>query len=88
MKVEVQEPVQGGSPGDELLLGTSSWSDEDTSLKYGWLGKNGRRARGGELPIWAVPQAVLFAASSGYLTREQMAVLARGLVDVLATPAS
>ncbi len=86
MKPTVEVPVEGGSDGDMLLLGTSSWSDDDTSLKYGWPDKNGRRSRGGELPTSAIPQAVILAAQTGYLNREQTADLAKGLVDVLAEP--
>lgn len=84
MKPTVGKPVEGGSDGDMLLLGTSSWSDDDTSLKYGWPDKNGRRSQGGELPTWAIPQVVILAARTGYLTREQTADLVKGLVDVLA----
>jgi hypothetical protein len=83
MKAELEESVEG-VPGDVLVLGSSSWSTEERSLKYAWPDKNGKRARGGELPMSAVPQAVLFAAREGYLTREQTALLAKGLVDVLA----
>lgn len=88
MKVHAREPVDGGSPGDELLLGASSWNDDDTSLKYGWLDKNGKRTRGGELPMWSVPQAVLFAARENYLNRQQLAGLMKGLIDILAEPPS
>ncbi|HEX3692633.1 MAG TPA: hypothetical protein VHU13_04760 [Solirubrobacteraceae bacterium] len=83
MKVEKHEPVVGGGDGDELLLGKSSWSETDTSLKYGWLDKNGRFARGGEMPTWAIPQAVMFAVREKYLTVEQTAGLAKGLIDLL-----
>lgn len=82
MKPEVEEPVHG-TEHDVLLLGRSSWKPEDRSLKYAWPDKNGRRARGGEVPVSAIPQAVLLAARTGYLTREQIAVIVRGLVDVL-----
>jgi hypothetical protein len=61
-----------------------SWSAEDTSLKHGWPDKNGKIARGGELPTSAIPQAVLLAAKHDYLTREDMARIAHGLIDVLA----
>lgn len=88
MKVELKEPVVGGSEGDEFLLGKSSWSDEDTSIKYGWLDKNGHVARGGEAPTWALPQAVLFAAREGYLSTDDTAVLTKSLIDVLVTPTS
>lgn len=84
MEPAVSVPVQGGAKDDELLLGTSSWSPKETSLKYAWPDKKGRRSRGGELPTWAIPQAVLFAAKEGYLTRPQMAKIAKGLVSELA----
>ena len=83
MEVEHHESVDGVQ-GDELLLGRSSWSADDRSLKYAWPDKNGRRARGGEMPVSAIPQAVAFAGRKGYLTREQMAAIVKCLVDVLA----
>lgn len=83
MKIERQEKVKGGADGDELLLGVSSWSEKDKSLKYGWRDKRGRWSRGGELPTWAIPQAVLFAAREGFLDRKATAKLAKGLIDVL-----
>lgn len=83
MRAEVDEPVEN-VPNDSLLLGRSSWSDEDRSLKYAWPDKNGKRARGGEIPVSAIPQAVLFAAREGYLTREQITIIIKDLVDVLA----
>jgi len=83
MDYDVNVPVEGAS-NDRLLLGTSSWSTEDTSLKYGWPDKNGKIARGGELPTSAIPQAVLLAAKHDYLGREDMARIAHGLIDVLA----
>lgn len=87
MDVKVTVPVKGGAKGDVLMLGGASWSKagaEDRSLKYGWPDKNGKIARGGELPVWAIPQAVLFAASEGYLSKAEMKRIAKGLVDVLA----
>jgi hypothetical protein len=84
MKPTREEPVKNGGEGDALLLGTSSWSDDDSSLKYARLDKRGHRSRGGELPISALPQAVRFAVREGYLTRKQTALLAKSLVDSLA----
>jgi hypothetical protein len=79
-----EEPVKTW-PTDTLVLGNSSWhGGADRSLKYAWPDKNGKRARGGELPISAVPQAVMFAARTGFLTREETAMLVKGLVDILA----
>ncbi len=83
MDPEFCEPVEK-RPEDELLLGGSSWDENERSLKYAWRDKKGRRARGGELPISAMPQAVLFAARNDYLTREQTVTMVKGLVDVLA----
>jgi hypothetical protein len=83
MDPEFCEPVDD-RPDDELLLGGSSWDENERSLKYAWRDKNGRRARGGELPIAAMPQAVLFAARNNYLTREQKVTIVKNLVDVLA----
>ena len=83
MQVELEEQVVG-VPQDSLLLGRSSWSPDDRSLKYAWPDKNGKRARGGEIPISALPQAVVFAARGDYLTRDQISAMIKGLVDVLA----
>jgi hypothetical protein len=87
MDAKIKVPVEGGSEGDMLMLGTASWSKpgaEDRSLKYGWPDKNGKIARGGELPVWAIPQAVELAASSGYLSRSEMSRIAKSLIDSLA----
>jgi hypothetical protein len=88
MKPAFSVPLKSkkAATGDRLLLGTSSWSEKDTSLKYGWPDKKGRFSRGGELPTWAIPQAVLLAAGHGYLPRKDMARIAKGLVDILAAP--
>jgi len=83
MKPQYEEAVKG-SKKDVLLLGDSSWKPVERSLKYAWPDKNGKRARGGEIPLSAVAQAVIFAAKKGYLEREQMATIVKGLTDVLA----
>lgn len=86
MEPEFEEDVELW-PTDTLVLGKSSWhGGADKSLKYAWPDKNGKRARGGEVPIVALPQAVIFAAKRGYLSREQMQEIAKGLIDVLASP--
>jgi hypothetical protein len=84
MKYEVFDDVSNES-GDELILGRSSWDNgADTSLKYAWRDKNGKRARGGELSISALRQAARFAAREAYLPRDEVAGLAKDLVDILA----
>jgi hypothetical protein len=64
-----KEPVKG-SPKEELRLGISSWDDgsgTSFSIKYTWFDKLGRAARGGEMPVEALPQAFRFAKREGYL---------------------
>jgi hypothetical protein len=82
MEYEVNVDVEGppGENGDRLLLGSSSWNPDDKSLKYGWPDKNRKIARGGELPTWAIPQAIELAAETGFLDREQMARVAAAMI--------
>jgi hypothetical protein len=61
MKPEFEEKVEN-EPKDMLVLGGASRDSKERSLKYAWKDKNGKRTCGGELPLAAVPQAVLFAA--------------------------
>jgi hypothetical protein len=64
-----KEPVQG-HPSEELRLGIASWDDgsgTSMSIKYTWFDKLGRAARGGEMPVGALPQAIEFAKREGYL---------------------
>ena len=54
----------------ELRLGVASWDDGDgtaKSFKYTWFDKNGKAARGGEIPVEIIPQALDFAIRNGYL---------------------
>jgi hypothetical protein len=49
----------------------SSWdpdNPESKSIKFAWQDKNGRTARGGEVPVEVVPQMLEFAIREGYLT--------------------
>jgi hypothetical protein len=58
---------------DELRLGIASWDDgsgKSRSIKYTWFDKLGRAARGGEMPVEALPQALEFAIREGYITRK------------------
>ena len=85
----IYEEAVAASPTDTLVLGKSSWhGGADRALKYAWPDKNGKRARGGEIPMSAVPQAVMFASRKGFLTRQQTAELVKGLVDILAATES
>lgn len=70
MQVEFSEPCKV-HPDDELRLGVSSWDDgegSEKSIKYTWFDRNGNPARGGEVPIAALPQMFEFAIREGYLT--------------------
>jgi hypothetical protein len=52
-------------------LGTASWDDGSgtaKSVKFTWFDKNGKAARGGEMPVEALPQALDFAIRKGYLS--------------------
>jgi len=64
-----KEPVRG-VPNEELRLGIASWDDGSgtaRSIKYTWFDSLGRAARGGELPVEALPQMIEFAKREGYL---------------------
>ncbi len=65
-----KERVKGKHNDEELRLGIASWDDGSgtaKSIKYTWFTKNGRAARGGEMPVEALPQALEFATREGYL---------------------
>jgi hypothetical protein len=54
-----------------LRLGVASWDDGSgtaLSVKFTWFDKNGKAARGGELPVDALPQALDFAIRKGYVS--------------------
>ena len=55
----------------EIRLGVASWDDGSgtaRSVKYTWFNeKDGKAARGGEIPVDALPQALDFAIRKGYL---------------------
>jgi len=70
MQVAHSEPAKN-DPDCEIRLGVASWDDESNtamSVKYTWFDKNGRAARGGELPGEALPQALDFAIRRGYVS--------------------
>ena len=55
---------------NELRLGIATWDDgsgTSKSIKYTWFDKRGRAARGGEMPVEALPQALEFAIREGYI---------------------
>jgi hypothetical protein len=70
MKPSVQE-VWKADPKCEIRLGVASWDDGTNtkkSVKFAWLDKNGKVARGGEFPVEALPQALDFAIRNGYVS--------------------
>jgi hypothetical protein len=70
MKVEFSEQAVV-NPGCEFRLGFASWDkgkQTERSVKFAWLDKNGRVARGGEFPVEALPQALDFAIRKGYIS--------------------
>ena len=69
MKVAFSEPADGFEDC-EIRLGVASWDEgksKQMSVKFTWFDKNGKAARGGELPVGALPQALDFAIRKGYL---------------------
>ena len=53
-----------GAKNGELRLGVASWDDgscTSMSIKYTWFDKLNRAARGGEMPVEALRQALEFA---------------------------
>jgi hypothetical protein len=68
MRAAFSEPAKN-DPDCEIRLGVATWDDKGgkMSVKYTWFDKNGKAARGGELPVEALPQALDFAIRKGYL---------------------
>ena len=67
MEPDKSEPCRV-NPDDEIRIGQSSWDDNEASIKYTWFDKRGHAARGGEVPIAALPQMFELAIREGYLT--------------------
>ena len=70
MQVEYSEPAEN-DPNCQICLGVASWDKGDgthRSVKYSWLDKNGKVARGGEFQVDALPQALEFAIRNGYVS--------------------
>ena len=68
MTPEKEEPYKK-DPRFKLWLGTASWDDGTgiKSFKFVSYDKIGRVARGGEIPLDALEQALNFAKREGYL---------------------
>ena len=64
------ERVEGSTaaPDDELVIKRSSWDDDDLGLKYTWRDSRGHRARGGEIPVSVVPEAIRFVIQHGFIS--------------------
>ena len=70
MNVEFSEQAKIDS-NCEIRLGTASWDDgsgTNKSVKYAWKDANGKTARGGEIPVEALPQMLDFAIRKEYLS--------------------
>jgi hypothetical protein len=71
MRVLHAEPA-ANDPDCELRLGYASWDDGSgtaRSVKYTWFTSAGKAARGGEMPVEALPQALDFAIRMGFVKR-------------------
>jgi hypothetical protein len=74
------EPARN-NPNDEIRLGVASWDDgsnTEKSVKYTWFDRNGKVARGGEVPVAALPQMLEFAIRHGYLLLSPYSVVRQG----------
>ena len=70
MKPEFSETAKD-DPNCEIRLGVASWDDgscKRKSVKDAWKDANGKVARGGEIPVEALPQMLDFAIRKGYLS--------------------
>ena len=70
MEVEYSETAENDQ-NCEIRLGIASWDDGSRSfksIKYTWFDKNGKAARGGEVPVVALPQMLDFAIREGYVS--------------------
>src|SRR5437870_3967706 len=61
-----------------IYLGWSSWDDKTAAVKFAWPTASGAIARGGEMPLDAVPDVVAISTEHGWLTWDEIfaAVLA------------
>lgn len=72
MQVAFKEPAIGHE-GCELRIGVASWdkgNGKEKSLKFTWFDKLGRAARGGEIPLDSLGQALDFAIRTGFVRIE------------------
>jgi hypothetical protein len=51
----------------EIRTGKSSWDPNEDSIKYTWFTSAGKPARGGEVPIKALPQMLQMAIQLGLI---------------------
>lgn len=58
-------------PTCEIRTGVASWAEGYTdtkSIKYTWFDVNGKPARGGEIPVEALPQMFEIAIKQGLIS--------------------
>lgn len=67
MNVKIKEPAKI-DPNCDIEIGSSSWDSNCISIKYAWKTSDGKTARGGEIPIEALPQMLDLSIKNGYLT--------------------
>ena len=74
MQVAHSEPYRD-NPECEIRLGVATWDDGSNtakSVKFTWFNSKGRAARGGEIPVEALPQALAFAIQKGYISLQHV----------------
>jgi hypothetical protein len=66
MQVIHQEKVKDPKhPTCDICIGRSSWDPNEVSLKFAWYDKQGKRCRGGEVPLGAIEQMQEVAQTYG-----------------------
>lgn len=67
ISVPYRDPATGAETEVELRIGKSSSPRGYTAMKFAWRDKRGHVARGGEIPMEALPQMLEFAIREGGL---------------------
>jgi hypothetical protein len=67
MQPQTREPARGYDEC-EVQVGPSSWDSDEIAVKFAWKNINGHWARGGEVPVAALPQMLEVAIRDGYLS--------------------
>jgi hypothetical protein len=79
MIVQYQIPAPS-DPDCEIRAGIASWDDPKEghwwkSVKFTWFNKLGHAARGGEVPVQALVDMLVFALEKGFVDKAELVKL-------------